>query len=60
MELNLEEPSTVILLAVLALGGLAIILRVLGMALKAILAVVVVAGIAGGVYLYSTDALPTT
>jgi hypothetical protein len=59
MELNLEDPITALLVGAAALVGLALVLRLLGLAVKAVVTVVLLAGV-GWVVLYATDSLPGT
>jgi len=58
MEVESGVSGSQILLGVLVLVGLIIVLKVLGLAVKAITLVVLLALIAGGIYLYSTGAIP--
>jgi hypothetical protein len=57
MELNLEDPVTAVLVGAAALAVLALVLRLLGLAVKAVVTVVLLAGVVGAV-LYATDSLP--
>lgn len=57
MELNLEDPTTALLVGAAALVGLALVLRLFGLAVKAVVTVVLLAGVAW-VLLYATDSLP--
>jgi predicted RND superfamily exporter protein len=57
MELNLEDPTTAVLVGVAALIVLALVLRLFGLAVKAVVTVVLLVGVVFGV-LYATDSLP--
>lgn len=59
MELNLEDPTTAVLVGAAALVVLALVLRLLGLAVKVVVTVVLLAGVVG-VVLYATDTLPGT
>ena len=59
MELNLEDPVTAVLVGAAALVVLALVLRLLGLAVKAVVTIVLLAGVVGAV-LYATDSLPAT
>lgn len=57
MELNLEDPTTAALVGIAALIVLALVLRLFGLAVKAVVTVVLLVGVVFAV-LYATDALP--
>ena len=57
MELNLEDPTTAVLVGAAALIVLGLVLRLFGLAVKAVVTVVLLAGVVYAV-LYATDSLP--
>ena len=57
MELNLEDPATAVLVGIAALIVLALVLRLFGLAVKAVVTVVLLVGVVFAV-LYATDSLP--
>ncbi len=59
MELNLEDPVTAVLVGAAALVVLALVLRLFGLAIKAVVTIVLLAGVVG-VVLYATDSLPAS
>lgn len=58
MDLNLQDPWTAGIVAVLALVVIGLLLRLLGMAVKAVILVVLIAAAAGAYYFYSTGTGP--
>lgn len=59
MELNLEDPVTAVVVGIVALIVLSLVLRLFGLAVKAVFTIAVLAGVVYAV-LYATGSLPAS